>query len=66
MSRRPSPSRRSRSFGALARLNPFAKSDVDRAMTWKRGCGRRLGVESLEDRRMLAVLIGPADDLDMT
>ena len=43
----------------------FAKSgSVDRVLDYKRYRGRRLGIEALEDRRVLAVLIGSGDDLD--
>ncbi|MEN1679583.1 MAG: Ig-like domain-containing protein [Planctomycetota bacterium] len=41
---------------------PFGRRVAERAIEWKRG--RKLSVEGLEDRRVLAVFIGPNDDLE--
>ncbi len=46
----------------ISRLNPFARTSVDRSMEFKRS--RRPRVEQLEDRRMLAILIGANDDIE--
>ena len=56
MSRRTSPRRKNRSL--FSTFNPFSRS-VDRAMEFKRrssSYGRRLQLEPLEDRRVLAVI----------
>ena len=57
-------------FSSFFGKSPFRKSlfgkskSLDRILDHKRTLGRRLHVESLEDRRMLAVLIGSSDDLE--
>lgn len=52
-----------RSPNAPARRNWFG-SRVDQQMDWKRGYRCHLNVEPLEDRRMLAILLGPSDDIE--
>jgi len=43
----------------------FAKSgSIDRVLEYKRYRGRQLTLEALEDRRVMAVLVGPGDELN--